>query len=94
MKSVRDTKIGKKKIPRFDGESKDSIANLINTESFGSVLKSRGDTLVGKLLPKGQTENTEERLPKPFPDSSKDPRYFWKCRMAAAESSVASNILP
>lgn len=75
---VRDTKLGKEEITRdLDGESKDSIANL-DEEGIviiGSEVKE-GDTLVGKVTPKGQTEPTpEERLSQAlFSDNSKEVR--------------------
>ncbi len=75
---VRDTKLGKEEITRdLDGESKDSIANL---DEFGIVRLGaevkEGDTLVGKVSPKGITEPTpEERLTQAlFSDNSKDVR--------------------
>jgi DNA-directed RNA polymerase subunit beta len=75
---VRDTKIGKEEITAdLDGESKDSIANLDEhgIVRLGAEVKE-GDTLVGKITPKGQTEPTpEERLSQAlFSDSSKDVR--------------------
>ena len=75
---VRDTKLGKEEITRdLDGESKDSIANL---DEFGIIRLGaevkEGDTLVGKVTPKGITEPTpEERLSQAlFSDNSKDVR--------------------
>lgn len=75
---VRDTKLGKEEITRdLDGESKDSIANLDENGIviIGSEVKE-GDTLVGKVTPKGQTEPTpEERLSQAlFSDNSKEVR--------------------
>ncbi|MFA6596062.1 MAG: DNA-directed RNA polymerase subunit beta, partial [Bacilli bacterium] len=75
---VRDTKIGKEEITSdLDGESKESIANLDEhgIVRLGAEVKE-GDTLVGKITPKGQTEPTpEERLSQAlFSDSSKDVR--------------------
>ena len=73
---VRDTKLGKEEITAdLEAESKDSIANL---DEFGIVRLGaevkEGDTLVGKVTPKGQTEPTaEERLSQAlFDDKSKD----------------------
>ena len=75
---VRDTKLGKEEITAdLDGEAKDSIANL---DEFGIIRLGaevkEGDTLVGKVTPKGQTEPTpEERLSQAlFNDYSKDVR--------------------
>jgi DNA-directed RNA polymerase subunit beta len=75
---VRDTKLGREEITsELDGESKESIANL---DEFGIVRLGaevkEGDTLVGKVTPKGQTEPTpEERLSQAlFSDNSKDVR--------------------
>ena len=75
---VRDTKLGKEEITRdLDGESKDSIANLDEEGiiRLGAEVKE-GDTLVGKVSPKGITEPTpEERLTQAlFSDNSKDVR--------------------
>lgn len=75
---VRDTKLGKEEITAdLDGESKDSIANLDEhgIVRIGSEVKE-GDTLVGKVTPKGQTEPTpEERLSQAlFSDNSKEVR--------------------
>ena len=75
---VRDTKLGKEEISRdLDGESKDSIANLDEEGiiRLGAEVKE-GDTLVGKVSPKGITEPTpEERLTQAlFSDNSKDVR--------------------
>ena len=75
---VRDTKLGKEVITsELDGESKESIANLDEDGivRLGAEVKE-GDTLVGKITPKGQTEPTpEERLSMAlFSDSSKDVR--------------------
>ena len=75
---VRDTKLGKEEITRdLDGESKDSIANLDENGiiRLGAEVKE-GDTLVGKVSPKGITEPTpEERLTQAlFSDNSKDVR--------------------
>ena len=75
---VRDTKLGKEEITRdLDGESKDSIANLdeYGIIRIGAEVKE-GDTLVGKVTPKGQTEPTpEERLSQAlFSDNSKEVR--------------------
>ena len=75
---VRDTKLGKEEITcDLDGESKDSIANLDEhgIVRLGAEVKE-GDTLVGKVTPKGQTEPTpEERLSQAlFSDNSKDVR--------------------
>ena len=75
---VRDTKLGKEEITAdLDGESKDSIANLDEhgIVRLGAEVKE-GDTLVGKVTPKGQTEPTpEERLSQAlFSDNSKDVR--------------------
>lgn len=75
---VRDTKLGKEEITRdLDGESKDSIANLDENGivCLGAEVKE-GDTLVGKVSPKGITEPTpEERLSQAlFSDNSKDVR--------------------
>lgn len=75
---VRDTKLGKEMITAdLDGESKDSIANLDENGivRLGAEVKE-GDTLVGKITPKGQTEPTpEERLSQAlFSDNSKDVR--------------------
>ena len=75
---VRDTKLGKEEITRdLDGESKDSIANLDEHGiiRIGAEVKE-GDTLVGKVTPKGQTEPTpEERLSQAlFSDNSKEVR--------------------
>jgi len=75
---VRDTKLGKEEITRdLDGESKDSIAQLDENGiiRLGAEVKE-GDTLVGKVTPKGITEPTpEERLSQAlFSDNSKDVR--------------------
>jgi len=75
---VRDTKLGKEMITAdLDGESKESIANLDENGivRLGAEVKE-GDTLVGKITPKGQTEPTpEERLSQAlFSDNSKDVR--------------------
>ena len=75
---VRDTKLGKEEITRdLEGESKESILNLDENGiiRLGSEVKE-GDTLVGKVTPKGQTEPTpEERLTQAlFSDNSKDVR--------------------
>ncbi len=75
---VRDTKLGKEEITcNLDGESKESIANLDEhgIVRLGAEVKE-GDTLVGKVTPKGQTEPTpEERLSQAlFSDNSKDVR--------------------
>lgn len=74
----RDTKLGKEEITRdLDGESKDSIANLDQNGIIilGSEVKE-GDTLVGKVTPKGVTEpSPEERLSQAlFSDNSKEVR--------------------
>ena len=73
---VRDTKLGKEEITaQLDAESKESIANL---DEFGIVRLGaevkEGDTLVGKISPKGQTEPTaEERLSQElFDDKAKE----------------------
>ena len=62
---VRDTKLGKESITRdLDGASKESIANLDEDGIvfLGAEVKE-GDTLVGKITPKGLTDPTpEERL--------------------------------
>jgi len=75
---VRDTKLGKEEITReLDNEKKDSIANLDadGIIRVGAEVKE-GDVLVGKVTPKGQTEETpEERLSNAlFADYSKDVR--------------------
>jgi DNA-directed RNA polymerase subunit beta len=75
---VRDTKLGKEEITRdLEGASKESIANLDENGiiRLGAEVKE-GDTLVGKVTPKGQTEPTpEERLTQAlFSDNSKDVR--------------------
>ena len=75
---VRDTKLGKEEITAdLEGEAKDSIANLDEhgIVRLGAEVKE-GDTLVGKVTPKGQTEPTpEERLSQAlFSDNSKDVR--------------------
>ena len=75
---VRDTKLGKEEITRdLEGESKESILNLDEHGiiRLGSEVKE-GDTLVGKVTPKGQTEPTpEERLTQAlFSDNSKEVR--------------------
>ena len=75
---VRDTKLGKEEITRdLEGESKDSIANLDENGiiCLGAEVKE-GDTLVGKVTPKGVTEPTpEERLSQAlFSDNSKEVR--------------------
>ncbi len=57
---VRDTKLGKEKITRdLEGESKDGIANLDENGIviLGSEVKE-GDTLVGKITPKGEGNQT------------------------------------
>ena len=74
----RDTKLGKEEITRdLDGESKDSIANLDQNGIIilGSEVKE-GDTLVGKVTPKGVTKpSPEERLSQAlFSDNSKEVR--------------------
>ena len=79
---VRDTKLGKEEITRdLEGESKDSIANLDEDGivRIGAEVKE-GDTLVGKVTPKGQTEPTpEDRLSQAlFSDNSKDVRVTSK----------------
>ncbi len=75
---ARDTKLGKETITReLNGESHDSISHLDENGIIivGSEVKE-GDTLVGKLTPKGETEpSPEERLSRAlFPDLSKDVR--------------------
>ena len=75
---VRDTKLGKEMITAdLDGEAKDSIQNLgpNGIIRLGAEVKE-GDTLVGKVTPKGLTEPTpEERLSQAlFSDNSKDVR--------------------
>ena len=75
---VRDTKLGKEEITRdLEGESKESILNLDEHGiiRLGAEVKE-GDTLVGKVTPKGQTEPTpEERLTQAlFSDNSKEVR--------------------
>ena len=74
----RDTKLGKEEITAdLEGESKDSIANLDENGiiRLGAEVKE-GDTLVGKVTPKGLTEPTpEERLAQAlFSDNSKEVR--------------------
>ena len=74
----RDTKLGKEEITaELEGESKDSIANLDENGiiRLGAEVKE-GDTLVGKVTPKGLTEPTpEERLSQAlFSDNSKEVR--------------------
>lgn len=75
---ARDTKLGKEEITRdLEGENKDSIAQLDENGiiRLGAEVKE-GDTLVGKITPKGVTEPTpEERLTQVlFSDNSKDVR--------------------
>ena len=75
---VRDTKLGKEMITAdLDGEAKDSIQNLgpNGIIRLGAEVKE-GDTLVGKVTPKGLTEPTpEERLSQAlFSDNAKDVR--------------------
>ena len=74
----RDTKLGKEVITRdLEGEAKDSVANLDENGIIilGSEVKE-GDTLVGKVTPKGLTEpSPEERLSQAlFADNSKEVR--------------------
>ena len=94
---VRDTKLGKEMITAdLDGESKESIANLDENGivRLGAEVKE-GDTLVGKITPKGQTEPTpEERLSQAlFSDNSKDVRVTsLKVPMAVAVLFVRLNI--
>ncbi len=75
---VRDTKLGKEEITNIlDGEKKESVAQL---DEFGIIRLGaevkEGDTLVGKVSPKGVSEPTaEERLTQAlFSDNSKDVR--------------------
>lgn len=75
---VRDTKLGKEEITReLEGENKESVINLDEHGiiRLGAEVKE-GDTLVGKVTPKGQTEPTpEERLTQAlFSDNSKEVR--------------------
>ena len=75
---VRDTKLGKEEITaNLDNTSKESMANLdeYGIVRLGAEVKE-GDTLVGKITPKGQTEpSAEERLSQAlFDDKSKDTR--------------------
>ncbi len=75
---VRDTKLGKEEITAdLEGEDKSTIINLDEhgIVRLGSEVKE-GDTLVGKVTPKGQTEPTpEERLTQAlFSDNSKEVR--------------------
>ena len=75
---VRDTKLGKEEITAdLEGEDKSTIINLDEhgIVRLGAEVKE-GDTLVGKVTPKGQTEPTpEERLTQAlFSDNSKEVR--------------------
>lgn len=75
---VRDTKLGKEEITaELEGEDKSTIINLDEhgIVRLGAEVKE-GDTLVGKVTPKGQTEPTpEERLTQAlFSDNSKEVR--------------------
>ena len=75
---VRDTKLGKEEITAdLEGEDKSTIINLDEhgVVRLGAEVKE-GDTLVGKVTPKGQTEPTpEERLTQAlFSDNSKEVR--------------------
>ncbi len=75
---ARDTKLGKEVITRdLEGEAHSSVQNLDENGIviLGSEVKE-GDTLVGKLTPKGLTEpSPEERLSQAlFADNSKEVR--------------------